>query len=207
MCYTNKLNYPKDWTFSIKELSPVTPEMIYAYIMAFKTFGREDPTPSNNPTKEMASTILAIKKKVSNIMVNCIPSWDVLHNSGNPSKSAVVNDLISFVKKKATRKQGKKSGSDHTFEHSKFKQVLKNFHHSIEANLNRMCRYPVMLKFMLYFVACGYDAAHLYKSSLLVPSFQYPWALTCILRWCKNVRENREYPNQIILGVITLIIV
>jgi len=28
MSYNNKINYPKDWEFSVKELSPLTPEMI-----------------------------------------------------------------------------------------------------------------------------------------------------------------------------------
>lgn len=99
MCYKNKINYPKDWVFSIEELSDITPECIYQW-MAFKTFGKEDPSPDDNPTFGMANSLLADKKKLSYFMVNCLPSWDVLHRSGNPTKSAVVNDLISFVKKR-----------------------------------------------------------------------------------------------------------
>ena len=162
--------------------------------MAFKVFGKEDPSPNNNPRKGMANSLLAIKKQLSYFMVNRLPSWDQMHNTGNPTKSSEVNDLISFVKKKETRGQGKKSRADRPFEHSEFKQVLDTFHGSIEADFDRKYRYPAMLKFMFHFVARGDDAAHCFKTSL-VPSVQYPWALTCKLRWCKNVCEARECPH------------
>ncbi|KAL3763929.1 LOW QUALITY PROTEIN: hypothetical protein ACHAW5_008367 [Stephanodiscus triporus] len=153
MCYTNKLNYPKDWVFSVEELSPISPKIV----------------------------------------------WDPLYNHGNPTKSTEVNDLIAFVKKKETRGQGKKSQADRPFEHSEFKQVLDTCHASVEADFDRKYRYPAMMKFMFHFIARGDDAAHVFKSSL-VPSMQYPWALTCKLRWSKNVRESHECPHQILLG-------
>ena len=62
MCYTNKLNYPKDWVFSVEELSPISPKIVYAY-MAYKAFGKENPSPNDNPQKGMANSLLAIKKK------------------------------------------------------------------------------------------------------------------------------------------------
>ncbi|KAL7513414.1 hypothetical protein ACHAXN_010510, partial [Cyclotella atomus] len=198
MCYTNKLNYPKDWMFSVEELSPITPKIVCAY-MAYKAFGKEDPSPNDNPQKGMANSLLAIKKKLSYFMVNRLPSWDPLHNHGNPTKSTEVNDLISFVKKKETRGQGKKSQADRPFEHSEFKQVLDTCQASLEADFDRKYRYPAMMKFMFHFIARGDDAAHVFKSSL-VPSMQYQWALMCKLRWCKNVREPRECPHQILLG-------
>ena len=198
MCYTNKLNYPKDWVFSVEELSPISPKIVYAY-MAYKAFGKENPSPNDNPQKGMANSLLAIKKKISYFMVNRLPSWDPLHNHGNPTKSTEVNDLIAFVKKKETRGQGKKSQADRPFEHSEFKQVLDTCHVSVEADFDRKYRYPAMMKFMFHFIARGDDAAHVFKSSL-VPSMQYPWALTCKLRWSKNVRESRECPHQILLG-------
>ena len=199
MCYTNKLNYPKDWVFSVEELSPISPKIVYAY-MAYKAFGKENRSPNDNPQKGMANSLLAIKKKISYFMVNRLPSWDPLHNHGNPTKSTEVNDLIAFVKKKETLGQGKKSQADRPFEHSKFKQVLDTCHASVEADFDRKYRYPAMMKFMFHFIARGDDAAHVFKKSSLVPSMQYPWALTCKLRWSKNVRESRECPHQILLG-------
>ncbi|KAL3771136.1 hypothetical protein ACHAWO_013503, partial [Cyclotella atomus] len=62
--------------------------------------------------------------------------WDPLHNHGNPTKSTEVNDLISFVKKKETRGQGKKSQADRPFKHSEFKQVLDTCQASLEADFD-----------------------------------------------------------------------
>ena len=108
MSYTNNIAYPPDWEFSVEELSPITPEMIYRWF-AFKVFGKEDPTPDDNPTYGKSNTLLVFKKMLSYFMINRLPSWDVVNKSGNPTKSTVVNDLIAFVKKKETRGQGKES--------------------------------------------------------------------------------------------------
>ena len=66
-------------------------------------FGKENPSPNDNPQKVMANSLLAMKKKISYFMVNRLPCWDPLHNHGNPTKSTEVKDLIAFVKKKETR--------------------------------------------------------------------------------------------------------
>jgi hypothetical protein len=200
MSYTNKIAYPKNWEFSIEELSPISPEMIYRWF-AYLAFGIENPSPDDNPTKGKCNSLLAYKKMLSFFMINRLPSWDELHRSGNPTKSSIVNDLIAFVKKKETRGQGKRSCADRAFEHSEFQQVLDSFHHSERSNFNCKYRYPAMIKFMFHYVARGDDAAHVFKSSLQQSS-EYPWALLCTLRWAKNVREQRDCPPQIMLGSI-----
>jgi len=121
----------------------------------------------------MVNSLLAIKKKISYFIVNCLPSWDPLHNHGNPTKSTEVNDLIAFVKKKETRGQDKKSQADRPFGHSEFKQVLDTCHASVEADFDRKYRYPAMMKFMFHVIARGDNAAQVFKSSLVL-SMQYP---------------------------------
>ena len=122
-----------------------------------------------------------------------------MHWHGNPTKSSIVNDLISFVKKKETRGQGKESKAHCAFEHSEFQQVLDAFHHASQADFNCRYRYAAMIKFMFHYISHGDNAAHVFKSSLKQSS-EYPWALVCTLRWSKNVREKRDCPPQIMLG-------
>jgi hypothetical protein len=62
--YRNKIAYALDWEFSIEELSPITPEMIYRWF-AFKVLAKEDPTPDDNPTYRKSNTLLACKKMMS----------------------------------------------------------------------------------------------------------------------------------------------
>ena len=49
---------------------------------------------------------------LSFFMVNRLPLWDEMHQHSNLTKSSIMNDLISFVKKKETRGQGKESKAD-----------------------------------------------------------------------------------------------
>eukprot|EP00804_Cyclotella_cryptica_P017932 CCRYP_001288-RA/>CCRYP_001288-RA protein AED:0.36 eAED:0.36 QI:0/-1/0/1/-1/1/1/0/305 len=198
MSYTNKISYPKDWEFSIEELAPIMPEMIYKWF-AFQAFGKENPSPTDNPTGGKSNSLLAYKKMLSFFMVNRLPSWDEMHRHGNPTKSSIVNDLISFVKKKETRGQGKESKADRAFEHSEFQQVLGAFHHASPEDFNCKYRYAAIIKFMFHYISRGDDAAHVFKSSLKQSS-EYPWALVCTLRWSKNVHEQRDCPPQIMLG-------
>jgi hypothetical protein len=56
MCYNNKINYPKDYVFSIEELAPITPEMICQYFM-FRSYGHENAAPDDIPTGAMSATL------------------------------------------------------------------------------------------------------------------------------------------------------
>jgi hypothetical protein len=122
-------------------------------------------------------------------MINHLPTWDDIHHTGNPTKSAVINDLITTVKKKETRGQWEKSCADCSFETSEFVQVLMSLHNSPSSDFDREYRYLTMLKFMLHFIAHGNDAAHVFTFALR-PSTEYPWLLMCQLHWSMNVCEH-----------------
>jgi hypothetical protein len=99
MSYNNKINYPKDWEFSVEELSPLTPEMICRY-MSFRAYGFENATPDCNPTGCKSTTLLNIKKKISFFMINCLPTWDEIHKTDNPTKSAIINDQLVLSRRR-----------------------------------------------------------------------------------------------------------
>jgi hypothetical protein len=198
MCYNNKINYPKDWEFSIQELAPITPEMICKYF-CFRAYGHENASPDDIPTLAKSNTLLCWKKHISWFMVNRLIPWDDIHCHGNPTRSSSLNDLIATVKKKEARGQGKKSCADRPFETSEFIQVLTSLMDAPATEFDRKYRYPAMLKTMFHFIARGDDAAHIFKSSL-VQSTEYPWMLMLKLRWSKNVNEHRDCPHQAMLG-------
>eukprot|EP00957_Ditylum_brightwellii_P056034 4246581-Ditylum_brightwellii.AAC.1 len=54
--------------------------------------------------------------------------WIVTTNSGNPTRSVDVNDLIKAVRKKEVRQLGKKSLADCAFEDEEFTQILDILH-------------------------------------------------------------------------------
>jgi hypothetical protein len=60
----------------------------------------EEPGPDDNPIEGRSNSLLYWKKAISFFMPNHQPAWNMLTNSGNPTKSADINDLIKTVKKK-----------------------------------------------------------------------------------------------------------
>ena len=74
-----------------------------------KAYGKVDPGPDDNPTHCRSSSLECWKKALSSFMPNRIQPWNVANNTGNPTKSTDVNDLINTVKKSEVRKQGKPS--------------------------------------------------------------------------------------------------
>jgi len=105
--------------------------------MTFRAYGFENATPDCNPTGCKSATLLNIKKKISFFMINRLPTWDEIHKTGNPTKSAIINDLIGAVKKKETHGQGKSSCADRPFEPSKFSQVLTCLQESDDSDFDR----------------------------------------------------------------------
>ncbi len=48
MTFTNRIEYPRNYQFSIEELSQITPRRLFSW-MAYKVYGKENPDPSDNP--------------------------------------------------------------------------------------------------------------------------------------------------------------
>ena len=130
MPYKNKICYPKDSEFLVEALSPFMPEMICQYF-CHRAYGHENATPIENPTGAKSGTLLGWKQNISFFMINLLPAWDEIHHNGNPTKSAVINDLIATVTvKKETRGKRKKSCADRSFKTSEFVQVLMSLRNS-----------------------------------------------------------------------------
>ena len=198
MCQKNSTNYPKDHEFSDTELGAITPNDLYRHF-CLKAYHKHDPGPTDRPLHARASSIEFYKKAISYFMPNRLASWNYLANPpcGNPTKSKEVNDLIKAIRKKETRKQGKKSKADRPMEASEFEQAITMMESSND--FDRRLRYPAMMKTQFHFIARGDDIAHMQKENI-EQSSEFPWTLTGKLRWSKNVSEERDCPKQIILG-------
>ena len=144
MRYVTSSEYDEEHDFSIQELGRITPHDVYRWL-AFKAYGNEDPGPDDKPTRARSDSLMYWKKALSYFMPNRISPWNVLANppSGNPTRSKEVNDLIKAVKKKETRKQGKKSKSDRPFEKAEYSQAIRLL--QSHADTDRRYRYTTPL--------------------------------------------------------------
>ena len=92
--------------------------------MCLKVYGKEEPGSDDNPIEGHSNSALYWKKDISFFMPNHQTGWDVLTNSGNPTKFVKINDLIKTVKKKEVRQQGKPSLARWPLEESEYKQSI-----------------------------------------------------------------------------------
>ena len=92
-------------TFSQTELFKIRPVDIHDWL-AVKCFGRFDYNIDEGhcQTLARASTLQLMKKSVSFSMPNKRPQW--CNDRGNPTKSAIVNDLLQLIKKFEARREG-----------------------------------------------------------------------------------------------------
>jgi hypothetical protein len=71
-------------------------------VHAYKT---ADPTPEDKPIHAWSTGLGVIKKAISSFMPNKNVKWNVESQTGNPTMSVAVNDLIKKIKKAEVRKQ------------------------------------------------------------------------------------------------------
>jgi hypothetical protein len=198
MIFVNGIEYAKDHEFPIATLAVVKPLDIYRW-MCLKVFQDPNPGPEDNPTHGRSSSLMYYKKAISYFMPNRLMAWNELTMAGNPTRSVSVNDLIKAVKKKEVRKQGKASKADRALEKSEFEQMIRMLESLADDSMRYM--YPTMFKFQFHMVARLDDTARLEKKDIK-PCPEFPFCLLCQLCWSKNVREERDAPDQILIGAM-----
>ena len=78
MSYFRIRTYPADKEFSIRELACLKPHNIYRWL-AMKAYGKDDLSPSNNPTEGCSISLKYYKKALSYFMPNHCTDSSVIH--------------------------------------------------------------------------------------------------------------------------------
>ena len=198
MSWRDGASYAKDHEFTQQQLGAITPEEIHRW-MCLKVYGMEEPGPGDNPTEGRSNSLLYWKKALSFFMPNNGPAWNVLTNSGNPTKSALLNKLIKTVKKKEVRRQGKPSSARRPFEPAEWEQAME----MIGRIQDRKVRYFARAVLTLQYNMIGrIDDTCKTKAEDLKPNAQFPFCLLGTMCWSKNVLDERDAPDQILIGAM-----
>ena len=199
MSFKDSRQYSMDTEFTRLELATPTPDHIVRW-MRLKVYGTPDPTPDQNPTKGRANSIAYAKKAISHFVPNRLMTWNEMSvpPAGNPTKSAPVNDLIKFIKMKEVRKQGKASQARRHFEQPEYEKVI-DLLESCEDEPAR-CFSGAIYRFQTSMIGRIDDCAK-FSSDNLTRNFQHS-EYSCLARlcWSKNVRTEKDAPQQILLG-------
>jgi hypothetical protein len=190
--------YDKDHIFSQEDLAALTPNDIKRW-MCLKAYGTPKPGPDDHPTLCRSTSLEFWKKAISSFMPNRLMSWNVLTNVGNPTKSIEINDLIKAIKKKEVRKQGKASTARRPLQHDEFQSMLGY----LRGHDNRMKRYALPGFFVFqYNLIARMDDTSKFRMENLTQCHDFDFVLKGRLNWSKNVHEERDAPNQILLGAM-----
>ncbi len=198
MSYVSGHAYDKDYEFSQEELGALNPMDVKKY-MCMKAYGTAEPNRDDHPLFARSSTLMFWKKAISFYMPNKLMAWNAIAQVGNPTRSVEVNELIKTVKKQEVRKQGKLSTARRAITHPKFLRMLDYLKEDEDAM--RKYGLPSLFVFQYNLIARIDDTCQFLVSNLTASS-DFDFVLRSRLNWSKNVHEERDAPNQILLGAI-----
>ena len=123
MSYLDNHEYSIDHEFTTERLSQIKPPDLMQWLN-FQVYEMEHPEDDAKLNKRHTA-IAFWKKAISYYMPNKTMVFNELSNVGNPTKSAVVNDLVKRVKTKEVRKQGVAPKARHDKEDAEYQEILK----------------------------------------------------------------------------------
>ena len=185
-------------------LVAITPEEVKRFLCQ-KAYGHPDPGPTDYPTSCRANTLVVYKKAISWFLPRQSHPWDEVGRAGNPTRSSLVNSVVKRVQKYEVRKQGADSQCRRPIEYEEYIQILellkKQAHENAAYTMvtNKILKTLSLITLQWHTISRVDDMCHFRFSDLTSnPSFKF--ALSCQLRWSKNIMEERDSPQQIILG-------
>lgn len=199
MSYHHNRPYNADQTFTLEEMLEITPAVI-ADFFCVRAFGFLNPGPLDAPVYCRSGTLLVYKKSLSSFMPNKLQPWNSATLSGNPTKSTDVNEVIKFVKLQEVRRMGKTSTAKRPLTQAEFLVCLQLFTERIEFQYRY--RYTCMMKFQYHVIGRSDDLGN-FRTRDLRSHSDPRFSSFCIetkVYWSKNVLEERNCPNQILLG-------
>jgi hypothetical protein len=209
MSFLDGCKYDSNTLFPEERIIEIQPEDIARW-MWFKVVG--DPTPNIEALihavedkvttlRIRSSTLQCMKKGVSAFMPHDSP-WNVLAKYGNPTKSRVVNTVLGVVSKLEASRHGKESCAKRALGMDEFRTLLRMVESKYCLDFESCCRTVTMLKLQYHLVARSDDITKFLTKDLrshsnhLFSSFTLQTRVT----WSKNVREERDCPDQLLMG-------
>ena len=163
-------------------MANIKPIHIYKFL-CFKAYGIEDPSQDDHPVMR-ASTISYYKKGIS-CFFKTTEKWNENSQTGNPTHSNVLNNLIKVVTKQETRGNGAESQADRALTADEYYQVLELFRGDD--------RHTAMINFQHHLIARMDDVAHVKKETLKASDSD-----------CDAIRRRFAFPNLICFQRVTV---
>ena len=191
------IDYPANATFTREELLELGPVDIKRWL-ANKAYGDPDYNirRGDRPRFARSSSLEYAKKAISFFMPNHQPPW--VNGSGNPTKSAVVNNLIREVRQFEVRGEGVSDQSMRAITEQEFRVTIDLFR--AQEDWTSTWKYATMALWQYHLIGRIDDVVH-FRMDDLKAHTRFSFAMQTKVRWSKNVlEERRSCPDQILLG-------
>ena len=197
MGYKHGRVYTKDKRFTEEELLDVTPDDVAGWMNTI-AYGTANPGPDNKPTLARHSGLEQAKKAVSFFMPHRDSPWNVQAEFGNPTRATPVNNVIKAVKRSQVCKEGKASQAKRDMKRAEYRKTLRLM--EAKPDFAFKVKYPTMMKFQFHIIGRADNICNLETCNLRSHDTFQDFALQTKVSWSKNVMEERDCPDQILLG-------
>jgi hypothetical protein len=185
--------------FSRPQFIQLQPGHIHDYL-AFKAFGKVDFNydAGDRPTHYRASSMEVIKKSIS--FFHPLRNVPFCNGQGNPTKADIINKLIKFVAKCEVRKEGALSKAKRALTQSEFRMEMYLLVRH-KSDLKHTVTYRTLGLWQYHLIGRIDDAANF---KMVDPAInpQFGFALKTTVSWSKNVTDERQCPDQIVMGAM-----
>ncbi|EEY63388.1 uncharacterized protein PITG_15104 [Phytophthora infestans T30-4] len=197
MSFKDDKEYTASHEFTPADLLSITPGLLCRW-MNTRAYGDSEPSEDMRPVHLRSSTLEFAKKAISAYMPRINAPWDPVAMQGNPTRSDDVNKLIKRVKRFEVRREGAESKARRSFEFDEFMNVL-TLVRSLHSRSDEQLMVSSVLTLQWHIVARIDDMMKLQFNNF-THNTQYPSTILCQMRWSKNISEERDAPEQIVVG-------
>ena len=132
--------------------------------------------------------------------------WVVGADVGNPTKSEPVNQVINNVKKAEVRKQGRASNAKRDMKKAEFRKTIQLLQdsHGLPGvgHFDLASKFTAMMKLQFHIIGRTDDVTNVETADLKSHSKFGDFALQMKVHWSKNVLDERDCPDQLLIGAM-----
>ena len=133
-------------------------------------------------------------------MPNTHQQWNDARQEGNPTRSVQMSRLIKAMRRFQTQRRGVESSVRQPVTTSEFEQVMEAYWRADNKELG-LCG-AALTSFQLSMIGRLDDCSKFRLPELLSYSSYPDWCITARLNWSKNVVDERDCPNQVLMGAM-----
>ena len=192
--------YPLETEFTQAQFLSVTPEELVRYF-SLRAYGNEYPDEESRPEKARTNTISFDKKALSHFWPNKKLPYDEVNKKGNPTKSSLISEFIKQMQKHEVRREGAPSRARREIEYYEFLAILKCLRMNAGGKWKNF-RASALLCLQWHLISRVDDMCKLKRKDIYY-NHAFPFTLLCKMRWSKNILDERDSPEQLILALWT----